>query len=381
MADNQFQTYIKFDISDAEAKIKKIEADVLRWKDAMSKLDESNKAAISSFQKTIAGGENSIAKLRDGIENAQIAQDKFINSTNGSFRALGSLDRVTREFASGSLTQGANGLSMFGNSLARIASTGGGVSNALSQIGTSLTGPAGLVLGFSLLVGLIESNKDALGAFFEKIVYGKNPLREQNSALIESHDTYVKSIVEIKKLTDAFDTQHTGTKTKKEVLDEYNKTLGQVYGSTKDINEAENIFKQNTAGYIEACKLRAAAEIEYKKAAEAAATAAETRAAPLEKFTPIFAGGGLGMAPLAQKDLIVFQKAYQEETAKSSDATDKFHTELAKGFQDSANAIISTGKHTKDYGQDTDTTFKEIQRILKSFNEAWKANEYELSQG
>ena len=130
------------------------------------------------------GGE--LAKIPPAVEKIGDALDEHITkqSTN-SFRALGSLDRATREFATGSLQQGANGLIFFGNSMARIAEKEGGVLNALSNIGGALNGPAGIVLGFSLLVGILENNKDAIANFFSRGLPDLKKLRDELKKLNE----------------------------------------------------------------------------------------------------------------------------------------------------------------------------------------------------
>jgi len=130
------------------------------------------------------GGE--LVKIPPAVKKIGDALDEHITkqSTN-SFRALGSLDRATREFATGSLQQGANGLIFFGNSMARIAEKEGGVLNALSNIGGALNGPAGIVLGFSLLVGILENNKDAIANFFSRGLPDLKKLRDELKKLNE----------------------------------------------------------------------------------------------------------------------------------------------------------------------------------------------------
>ena len=77
-------------------------------------------------------------------------------SSYNNFRAIGQMDRVTREFASGGLNQGLNGLTMFGNSLTRLAVQEGGFKNALTGLVQSFTGPAGIVLAVSAAIGFFE---------------------------------------------------------------------------------------------------------------------------------------------------------------------------------------------------------------------------------
>ena len=103
-----------------------------------------------------------------------------INSYN-NFRAIGQMDRVTREFASGGLNQGLNGLTMFGNSLTRLAAQEGGFKNALTGLGSAFSGPAGIVLGISAVIGLFE-------------MYEKNVKKAT-----EANDAFIKSLNELNK--------------------------------------------------------------------------------------------------------------------------------------------------------------------------------------
>ena len=124
-----------------------------------------------------------------GAEGASRFNKEIENLTNNSynnFRAIGQMDRVTREFASGGLTTGLNGLTMFGNSLTRLAVQEGGFKNAISGLTGAFTGPAGIVLALSAVVGLFE-------------LYEKNAKKatEANDAFIKSLNDLNKKLYEI----------------------------------------------------------------------------------------------------------------------------------------------------------------------------------------
>jgi len=94
-------------------------------------------------------GAQGVSKFNTEVEN-------LTNNSYNNFRAIGQMDRVTREFASGGLNQGLNGLTMFGNSLTRLAVQEGGFKNAISGLAGAFTGPAGIVLALSAAVGIFE---------------------------------------------------------------------------------------------------------------------------------------------------------------------------------------------------------------------------------
>jgi len=102
--------------------------------------------------------------ITQAANQASDAENKLAQSINqvntssyNNFRAIGQADRITREFASGGLNQGLNGLTMFGNSLTRIAMQEGGFKAAISGLADAFMGPAGIVLLISAAVGAFEA--------------------------------------------------------------------------------------------------------------------------------------------------------------------------------------------------------------------------------
>ena len=113
-----------------------------------------------------------------GAQGASRFNKEVENLTNNSynnFRAIGQMDRITREFASGGLTQGLNGLTMFGNSLTRLAVQEGGFKNALTGLSSAFVGPAGIVLAVSAVIG-----------FFEEYTKQVKKAEEENNKFIKS---------------------------------------------------------------------------------------------------------------------------------------------------------------------------------------------------
>jgi len=101
--------------------------------------------------------------------------EKVNSNSYNNFRAVGQMDRITREFASGGLTSGLNGITMFGNSLSRLAVQEGGFKNALTGLSSAFTGPAGIVLGVSAVIGFFESyQKEAQKAKEETDKFAKS---------------------------------------------------------------------------------------------------------------------------------------------------------------------------------------------------------------
>jgi hypothetical protein len=146
-----FNSYlgVKFKFDSAEAR-----ADIIKL---LNDLDYFEKKLKNNFDtESIKRWTNSMDTAKQGLYEFGIQVDTVSQQSYQNFRAIGQMDRITREFASGGLTQGLNGLTMFGNSLTRLAVQEGGFKNAISSLAGAFTGPAGIVLGVSAAIGLFE---------------------------------------------------------------------------------------------------------------------------------------------------------------------------------------------------------------------------------
>ena len=167
----------KFDSAEARADIVKL----------INDLDYFEKKLKGNFDtKAITDWNNKIDTAKQGLNEFGVQVDTVTQQSYQNFRAIGQMDRVTREFASGGLTSGLNGLTMLGNSLTRLAVQEGGFKNAISGLAGAFTGPAGIVLGLSAVVGLFE-------------LYEKNTKKatDANEAFIKSLNELNKKLYEI----------------------------------------------------------------------------------------------------------------------------------------------------------------------------------------
>ena len=257
---SDFTSYLgvqfKFDSAEARADIVKL----------LNDLDYFEKKLKGNFDtKAITDWNNKIDTAKQGLNEFGIQVDTVTQQSYQNFRAIGQMDRITREFASGGLTSGLNGLTMFGNSLTRLAVQEGGFKNAISGLAGAFTGPAGIVLGFSALIGIIESNKDKISEFFE------TPLTAQEAyknSLTSIGTEFTSAVDKVNVVKNAFDEYNKGIITGNAALKIYNEQLGEIFGSKTDINSAEEVFKNKTKDYIEASFQRALADAAGKKASE-----------------------------------------------------------------------------------------------------------------
>jgi hypothetical protein len=257
---SDFTSYLgvqfKFDSAEARANIVKL----------LNDLDFFEKKLKNNFDtKAITDWNNKIDYAKEGLYEFGIEVDKVTQQSYQNFRAIGQMDRVTREFASGGLTSGLNGLTMLGNSLTRLSVQEGGFKNAITGLASAFTGPAGIVLGFSALIGIIEANKDKISEFF------KTPLTAQEAyknSITSIGTEFTSAVDKVNVVKNAFDEYNKGIITGNAALKIYNEQLGEIFGSKTNINDAEEVFKNKTKDYIEASFQRALADAAGKKASE-----------------------------------------------------------------------------------------------------------------
>jgi len=214
-------------------------------------------------------------KLAQAAAIAAEKEMQLSNATNNvnqnsynNFRAIGQADRITREFASGGLTQGLNGLTMFGNSLTRLATQEGGFKNALTGLLDAFSGPAGIVLVVSAAIGIFEqlskkeSDAEKANKEFAKSIIDTNKEIKDALNLHNSQITTMKGLVAI--ATDYTIAENTRAKALKEIkieLEGVNKEEAKKLKTTEQIIGASN-------AYIEALKSQQLVEVSGKKIAE-----------------------------------------------------------------------------------------------------------------
>lgn len=178
------------------------------------------------------------------------------------------LDKATKQ-ATADLGKVAIAAQKTDSSLAKmgtgVSALGNVTKNAASQIG-SLTGSlvsGGLITAITLAgVALFELGKKMFDVTDEQ--------KRLNEVLNGAKDAYVKAVINVTNLREAFVQAENGIITKEKALKMFNSTMGKTVGTTKDFDEAERLFIANAGNYIKYTLLKAAANIALGKAAEAA---------------------------------------------------------------------------------------------------------------
>lgn len=168
------------------------------------------------------------------------------------------------------------GLSSFGNVASSVKSQVAGFASSLAS--------GGIIAGVTLAgIALFELGKNLAGLSEQQ--------KRFNSVIDESKGAYVKAVLEVDKMRDAFANAKAGLISKENALKLYNSTIGKTIGQTNNLDIAEKNFISNAENYIKFTLYKAAANKALEKAAEAAfnAETAKTKTASrgiLEAYVP-----------------------------------------------------------------------------------------------
>jgi len=220
-----------------------------------------------AVQETLLKVQGALA-LSQGINSVLEAKDAFI--------ALGVQLGIVRTAkiannaadATSAVVQGASALAAEGLAVAEtevaVATTAAAGSMGILKTALIATGIGAAVVAIGLLV-----------ANFDKIKESLTGIGVAEQALADTTEDLQKGLKgayeETAKVKSAFDLAREGVISKKEALKVYNETLGDSFGKTNDLNEAERRFNAGAQTYVQIQGLKAQANALFAKAAEAAA--------------------------------------------------------------------------------------------------------------
>ena len=311
-----------------------MQSELQKAQNLLRQFESQLKKSTDTVEITKLNGE--IAKVNTTINNFNTAMQGASKPTADATNALGNLSRVAQDAPYGFMGI-ANNLNPMLESFQRLQKESGGAGGALKAMVSGLTGPAGLGLALGVVSSMVVTFGDDIVDFFSKVINGRSSLKEYTDSLHESQKAYVEAYVDMYKLKNAFDDFHGGLMSKEEVLKKYNSTLGDTYGKTNNVAEAEKVWAANSENFIKAAVLRAAAMLEIEKAAKKSAEAFETQQKPKEEFTSAFAFGGAGVGGASainmQEQLDKQRKASQQEAVNKIKEEEQFHIKVATAIE------------------------------------------------
>lgn len=191
---------------------------------------------------------------------------------------------------------------------------------------SSATATARLAAGFKLLgaVGILAVITVAVASFskLKDMITGITPAQKALNETVGDYQKGAQTAIEsTQKVALAFDQAKSGVISKDQALKIYNETLGDSFGKTNNLAEAERLYNEKAGDYIKAMGLRAQANALFTKSAEAIAkgvTAAQEDQIDLLDKISAAAKGMFGGQGATVESLIDAQAAGVEEAKKQA---------------------------------------------------------------
>jgi hypothetical protein len=376
MAENfdKFSIGIDADVSALQSKLKSAQNTLAQFEGALKKA--TNIGEINYLTKNIDN-------LKGRINILTQEANKLGRPMGDATNALTNFSRIAQDAPYGMIGI-TNNLNPMLESFQRLAKTEGGTKKALQAMAAGLTGPAGIGIALAVVSSLVVAFGDDIGVFIDKATGGSASLREFANSFTGAKTAFSDAYIQIENVNTAFEKFNNGTTSKKDALDEYNNSLGKVYGTTKDIAEAERLFIENKDNYVKAALFRAAAQIALKKASEEAFKQLEAQAAPENaNKVDLFMGESLGAFALSKLTggpaISATDIIGSEAIAKKAKSQEQVFKTIFNQFNQLALEQDKAAVHSKDFGKELDKTVKATKLIdsLKQYSAALK---YELAQ-
>lgn len=291
----------------------------------------------------------------DGLEQPLGRFQRNVGNYRSGFNGLGnSINQLTREFPAFTFSVQTGFLALSNNlpiffdeiqrtnkEIATLRAQGEKVPGLFKQLALSFFS-VGTIL--SVLITLTTIYGKEIGEFFSSIFKGREAMdgfiaRQKAIAEALKETNYSEAIKNVIELRTNIQLAKDGFLDKEKVLKQYNETIGKTTGQTSSLDEAEKELNSNAEDYIRLTLLKAAAQIAFGKASEAAANAQFKRQETPEENVSLFERlnriAQLGPEAFSDK----FQEAIRIEGEVNRDAAaDAFDT-ISKSFADGGIAL------------------------------------------
>lgn len=301
-----------------------------------------------------ADNKDALKAIEDLAKSTEGLKYKFQQSkgaTDQATQALVNLSRVAQDAPYGFMGI-ANNLNPLLESFQRLSSSAKDAGTSLGkELRNALMGPAGVGLALGVVSSLVVKFGDDIAKFVTDALNGKDALKEYKTALEGIGSGFTSAVEKSDKVKNAFEQYHRGIMTGTEALRIYNKQLGDNLGIKKDINDAEETYKNKSAAYVEASLQRALADAASKKAAEELLKQRLMAENPdqFKKATDVFVPG-MGLATSET------QKAAQANRQKQAVAEQETIIARYRKIAYDASAVAALYEKGFDFSLDPDKT-------------------------
>jgi hypothetical protein len=211
---------------------------------------------------TAKSGEAFSESLTRSSNRASESLKKIKPGSDQATNSLINLSRVAQDAPYGFIGI-ANNLNPLLESFQRLKASTGSTGSALTALKGALLGPAGLGLALGVVSSLIVS-------FGDKLFSAKASMNSYQKVVSEAKDEFVKMFAALSQGQNNIDLVRRGLVSQQSALEQYNSTIGKVAGSANTWAEAEQKIINQGNAVVEVTLKKAAANIAYAKAGEAA---------------------------------------------------------------------------------------------------------------
>lgn len=279
------------------------------------------------LRNTAKSGEAFSASLTRSANTATESLKKLKPGSDQATNSLINLSRVAQDAPFGFLGI-ANNLNPLLESFQRLKESTGSMSGALAALKSSLMGPAGLGLALGVVSSLLIS-------FGDNLFSSKASMNEYQKAISGAKDEFVKLFASLAQAQGNIELVKKGLVSQQSALEQYNSSIGKVAGSANTWAEAEQKIINQGAAVVEVTLKKAAANIAYAKAGEAAFKLQE-----LQYTQKQFEANEGSLPPMARA---AFRQKIKESLASATREISKFK-EIAN------NLLAEAGTITKNNG-------------------------------
>jgi hypothetical protein len=279
------------DNSDLERKIAEAEILLKRLrKEVAIELRAGNIDLAEKMTVEVNQAKKSLQGLQAQYKSTTASTNTLTKATGNGSNTLMQFSRIAQDAPFGIMGIG-NNITATAESFSYLSKSSGGAGNALKAVASSMTGVGGILLAVSLVTSALtymSQNGITMADVFDRLSGKAKDFAKININKAFELDEVVKATQNIQSLTTQVQLAKDGFIDKKDVVEEYNKTVGRTMGVVKNLDEVEQMLVKNGKAYIQMTLLKAAANMAAEDAAKQTLEAEKSRQKKLTEFNNAF---------------------------------------------------------------------------------------------